>query len=200
MEEMKICKVCSEDKPITNYVKNSNGNRGSVCRVCFRERKRLNKEQHKEEMRNLSPEELENTLVYTNNGKINVTITKQEAVELIEAGVVEIHNKQTVVLISRKKLREFVLQRDRYSCVYCGEFGDTLEHIIPKADGGKDTPRNLACACTECNNLKGCMSLMEFRKYIETKVREMQEQLNRQKSILANLPIFKSGDGFQNIS
>jgi 5-methylcytosine-specific restriction endonuclease McrA len=60
-----------------------------------------------------------------------------------------------------------VKDRDRYTCIYCGSTpGDTkngkrltrvdftVDHIIPKSKGGKDTWGNLACACWRCNNRK----------------------------------------------
>lgn len=53
--------------------------------------------------------------------------------------------------------RRNILKRDNYKCVYCGR-GDlplTIDHVIPKARGGKDTWENLVCACTKCNNQKG---------------------------------------------
>jgi 5-methylcytosine-specific restriction endonuclease McrA len=31
----------------------------------------------------------------------------------------------------------------------------TIEHIVPRAHGGGDTPENLALACARCNSLKG---------------------------------------------
>lgn len=55
--------------------------------------------------------------------------------------------------------------RDRSICVYCGKHckaGDvTREHIVPKADGGRDEWKNVAVACKSCNGRKGCMSLDE---------------------------------------
>ena len=53
--------------------------------------------------------------------------------------------------------RRNILKRDNYKCAYCGR-GDlplTVDHVIPKARGGKDTWENLVCACTKCNNHKG---------------------------------------------
>ena len=64
--------------------------------------------------------------------------------------------------------RKGVLLRDDYTCVYCGiELGAlvkgkvlskrdfTIDHIIPRSKGGKDTWSNTACACTRCNHRKG---------------------------------------------
>lgn len=55
-----------------------------------------------------------------------------------------------------------VLRRDNYTCGYCGvtveEIGKdklTVDHIKPRARGGKDTWGNLITACWPCNHRKG---------------------------------------------
>lgn len=50
-----------------------------------------------------------------------------------------------------------VLLRDNYCCQYCGFKGDrtlTLDHVIPKARGGKSTFENLVACCFDCNQRK----------------------------------------------
>ncbi len=44
--------------------------------------------------------------------------------------------------------------RDGRRCAYCGEHGDTVDHIMPRSRGGVDTWDNLVCACRPCNNRK----------------------------------------------
>ncbi|MEZ4865272.1 MAG: HNH endonuclease [Caldilineaceae bacterium] len=64
--------------------------------------------------------------------------------------------------------RRSVFQRDGYRCIYCGiHAGDrqggevitkrdfTLDHILPKSRGGRNTWGNTACACPKCNQRKG---------------------------------------------
>lgn len=64
--------------------------------------------------------------------------------------------------------RRGVLVRDNYTCIYCGVMlgqivkgkpiirADlTIDHIVPKSKGGKDTWTNTACACATCNHKKG---------------------------------------------
>jgi 5-methylcytosine-specific restriction endonuclease McrA len=49
-----------------------------------------------------------------------------------------------------------VFRRDGNQCLYCGSKSDlTLDHVLPKAMGGKDTWENLATACQTCNTRKG---------------------------------------------
>ena len=57
------------------------------------------------------------------------------------------------VILSRKN----ILRRDRLTCQYCEKKTTplTVDHIIPRAFGGKDTWENLVCACLRCNNRKG---------------------------------------------
>ncbi len=58
---------------------------------------------------------------------------------------------------SMKRLRIYV--RDKFTCQYCGQREDarrlTLDHITPRAQGGRGVPENLATACLACNNRKG---------------------------------------------
>jgi hypothetical protein len=53
----------------------------------------------------------------------------------------------------------FVLLRD--PCVYCGDFADTIDHIVPRSHGGEDHWMNLAPACYACNGAKKSRSLLE---------------------------------------
>lgn len=39
-------------------------------------------------------------------------------------------------------------------CEYCGKEGTTIDHIIPKASGGLDSPENTVCSCLSCNMKK----------------------------------------------
>jgi len=59
------------------------------------------------------------------------------------------------------RLRQFVRQRAKNCCEYCGLLQDFeplpfhIEHIIPRQHGGKDSAENLALACHHCNLHKG---------------------------------------------
>ena len=53
--------------------------------------------------------------------------------------------------------RKNLLERDNYICQYCGvkKVPLTIDHIIPKSHGGKDSWDNLVAACKPCNQKKG---------------------------------------------
>jgi 5-methylcytosine-specific restriction endonuclease McrA len=56
------------------------------------------------------------------------------------------------IMISRKN----ILRRDRYRCQYCASRDQlTIDHVLPKSRGGRDSWENLVAACTPCNNRKG---------------------------------------------
>ncbi len=61
--------------------------------------------------------------------------------------------------VPRKRIqlnRRNLLIRDDYTCQYCGRKTHplTIDHVIPKQYGGKDTWENLVVACLACNHKK----------------------------------------------
>lgn len=63
--------------------------------------------------------------------------------------------------------RRNIYKRDSYSCVYCNESSRkdlTLDHVIPRSKGGKDTWENLVTACNDCNSEKADLTLKEWGK------------------------------------
>ena len=53
-----------------------------------------------------------------------------------------------------KRIRLQVLRRDAYTCAYCGDVADQVDHVHPKSKGGEDTLDNLVAACKRCNYAK----------------------------------------------
>jgi len=55
--------------------------------------------------------------------------------------------------------RANLFHRDQSECQYCGKYRDhksmTIDHVIPKSRGGKNTWENLVVACKKCNQKKG---------------------------------------------
>lgn len=73
----------------------------------------------------------------------------------------------------RKKVKwtkSAVFIRDNYTCQYCGTKNLrgkslTVDHIIPKTKGGKNTFENTLTACRGCNNYKGDKTMEEVGLY-----------------------------------
>lgn len=53
-----------------------------------------------------------------------------------------------------KKLRLQVLRRDAYTCTYCGDVANEVDHVVAKVRGGEDSLDNCVAACRKCNILK----------------------------------------------
>ena len=51
--------------------------------------------------------------------------------------------------------RRGVLRRDDSRCAYCGVHAATIDHVMPRSRGGKDSWENLVACCLRCNNAKG---------------------------------------------
>lgn len=47
-----------------------------------------------------------------------------------------------------------VLERDEHTCQYCNKRATTVDHVVPKSQGGGSSPTNLVAACLECNQKK----------------------------------------------
>lgn len=107
--------------------------------------------------------------------KGRVEAASREAVEI--QGVSDVLRVPTVIRLRRyvnvprrgvRWSRKAVLQRDNFTCAYCGRRpGDwqhgylltrqsfTVDHILPISRGGKSTWGNTVCACPACNQRKG---------------------------------------------
>lgn len=55
--------------------------------------------------------------------------------------------------------RANVLARDGFRCQYCSQElttkEATLDHVVPRSQGGKTTWENIVCSCAACNRKKG---------------------------------------------
>lgn len=62
-------------------------------------------------------------------------------------------------------LRQYVLKRDKMTCVYCGDTKGPFEvdHVMPRSRGGLDVDTNCVCACQRCNRSKGDRTPEEWR-------------------------------------
>lgn len=61
--------------------------------------------------------------------------------------------------VTVKLNRRNLFARDHNSCQYCGRHFSTadlsIDHIVPRSQGGKTTWDNVVCACMRCNVKKG---------------------------------------------
>jgi 5-methylcytosine-specific restriction endonuclease McrA len=59
-----------------------------------------------------------------------------------------------------RALRKTILARDQYTCAYCGQDADTVDHVISVKSNPEMamSPENLVSACKRCNSMKGSRS------------------------------------------
>jgi endonuclease I len=53
-----------------------------------------------------------------------------------------------------------VIARDGHKCIYCRAVGAlTVDHVVPRYEGGSHAAHNLVACCGECNSLRGACPL-----------------------------------------
>ncbi|WBB94108.1 HNH endonuclease [Verrucosispora sp. WMMC514] len=62
-----------------------------------------------------------------------------------------------------------VLARDGRRCGYCSGPAATVDHILPRSRGGKNTWRNTVSACAPCNQAKGDRTPAEAGMVLRTR-------------------------------
>ncbi len=92
---------------------------------------------------------------------------KQNEEDWIRAVNFEIEVPRTIRLLQYDRIPQNVIKfnrrniflRDGNRCQYCGKRFATqdlsLDHVIPRSQGGKSTWENVVCACLKCNVRKG---------------------------------------------
>lgn len=69
--------------------------------------------------------------------------------------------------------RTNVLARDDLECQYCGVSltgrEATLDHVVPRSQGGKTTWENVVCCCVSCNRRKGGRTPKEAHMLLRSK-------------------------------
>ncbi|WP_138495630.1 HNH endonuclease [Paenibacillus pinistramenti] len=94
---------------------------------------------------------------------------------LVEEQAAVIVNPHTIRrLFSNREFKKFIMERDRYTCYFCGEEGTTIDHLLPRAKGGHTTPANCVCACSACNQSKADRDVADFMSTLQRPLEERE--------------------------
>ncbi|WP_245930423.1 HNH endonuclease [Allonocardiopsis opalescens] len=58
--------------------------------------------------------------------------------------------------------RVALMRRDHYRCAYCGQYAETIDHVVPRSRGGAHTWENCVASCRPCNHRKADKLLEEL--------------------------------------
>jgi len=158
------CVICREMKLFYRFGlrdwRKNNHKKQSRCKVCRALKKQL-PEMPGHYYYSFDPSELLGSVVTVtrpmSTGRIaRYKIARKTAMAYIHGGVAGITGgNQMDLFYDERTFRSMVLKRDRYVCAYCGKHGSTMDHIIPRMQGGLSTFTNCVCACKTCNSSKG---------------------------------------------
>ncbi|MCP4251792.1 MAG: HNH endonuclease [Candidatus Scalindua sp.] len=99
--------------------------------------------------------------------KTECELPEEDRYESIKTFSLEVRVPKIIRLVVYDKLpkatikfnRKNIFARDKNRCQYCGKKVPTselsLDHIIPRTQGGTSNWKNIVCACTNCNKHKG---------------------------------------------
>jgi 5-methylcytosine-specific restriction endonuclease McrA len=70
-----------------------------------------------------------------------------------------IHRPRAHVKLTRRE----IFRRDNYTCQYCGKhtLDLTIDHVVPRHQGGRQIWTNVVAACSLCNHRKGGRTVNE---------------------------------------
>jgi 5-methylcytosine-specific restriction endonuclease McrA len=91
-------------------------------------------------------------IILNGRGKIHTSSAEFEIPSVIKLGYMIKRPRPRVALSKRE-----ILRRDNFTCQYCGRktHALTLDHVIPRHQGGQHCWENLVAACAACNRRKG---------------------------------------------
>lgn len=91
-------------------------------------------------------------VILNGRGKIHSSSAEFEIPSVIKLSYMVRRPRARVTLSKRE-----ILRRDNYTCQYCGRktHALTIDHVVPRHQGGGHTWLNLVAACPQCNRRKG---------------------------------------------
>jgi 5-methylcytosine-specific restriction endonuclease McrA len=93
----------------------------------------------------------------------DVVLTIGRAIKVPRVIMLQIYDRLPRAKVRFSRLNIYV--RDQNTCQYCGRrlprTSLNLDHVVPRAQGGRTNWENVVCCCIECNLRKGCRTPMQ---------------------------------------
>ncbi len=91
-------------------------------------------------------------IIVNGRGYVRTVSSEFEIPSVIKLSYIVKRPRPRIALSKRE-----ILRRDNYTCQYCGRKMRTLtlDHVVPRRQGGPHTWENLVAACSSCNRRKG---------------------------------------------
>ena len=70
-----------------------------------------------------------------------------------------------------QRLRLTILNRDAWTCHYCGNPANSVDHVTPKVEGGTDHPTNLVASCIADNSRRSLEWVTTHRGHVRQRPR-----------------------------
>lgn len=113
---------------------------------------------------------------YIASGKVTVEQYSDQVINSFEKAYklpIVVRFVKFIRKIYRRKVywsKKNVIIRDNNTCQYCGSKKDiTIDHIMPKSRGGKNSFENTVASCFSCNNAKGDKTPREAYMTLQSK-------------------------------
>lgn len=191
MSDLKICRICNELKPRSEYYSRHEMPDGlrSECKECTKARSAKSQQARRNERRAYMQDYGEKNRKKLNKQARERAIKnkrylyfreyRQENIDQVRTNEERYRRRNRHKEVARRHKRRVmpidktaveyiaILQKD--VCCYCGKPGGTIDHIIAVSKGGTNDWKNLTAACKSCNSSKNNEELIWFlfRRYQE---------------------------------
>lgn len=166
MERMKVCSICGENLPITEFSKKEKNRWRSYCKKCNGIKNGMKRAKEIEIPKLDIGEEIEVRGKMANGHKYSSYVPYEKALQMVNEKVAFIvHERLIRKYFNREKFRNLIFKRYGHKCFYCGEFANTIDHVIPRSKGGISSFSNCVPACFKCNTVKRNLDLEDFLYY-----------------------------------
>lgn len=87
------------------------------------------------------------------------------------------HAKLAYLVAKKVYIRNRLAEAQNWRCCWCTKLtvpepdrkdSATIEHVIPRCEGGPDEWENFAMSCSDCNQRRGVMAVERFLEFIQT--------------------------------